>query len=128
MALGARDSMRLASPIPPRHVSGAIKVLNPELTQLLNAERVLREIQRLTEADKLDSAFPFYNWIGVAEPNEKHIVYERGHFLPRQDMGSETLRWFDQYLGVIHPSEVSSRHRGSASRYQTRCSDSLPAP
>ena len=65
-------------------------------------------IPTLMRSGNYDSTFPFelsqtpfYTWSGTAEPNKKRIGYDGGHFLPRQDMVSETLSWFDKYLGAV---------------------------
>ena len=65
-------------------------------------------VPALMLSGKYDSTFPYElsqklccNWIGVAEPHKKRIVFEGGHFLSRQDMVSETLLWCDQYLDVV---------------------------
>lgn len=45
------------------------------------------------------SAKPFFDLIGTAEPDKKHIVEPSGHFVPQVIVKGETLGWLDQYLG-----------------------------
>ena len=44
---------------------------------------------------------PFFRMLGSPAADKKMIVYEGGHFLPRSSMVSESLSWFDKYLGAV---------------------------
>jgi pimeloyl-ACP methyl ester carboxylesterase len=47
------------------------------------------------------SQLPFFRMLGSPAADKKQIVYEGGHFLPRPNMVSESLAWFDKYLGPV---------------------------
>jgi formylglycine-generating enzyme required for sulfatase activity len=47
------------------------------------------------------SQLPFFRMLGSPAADKKQIVYEGGHFLPRPNMVSESLGWFDKYLGPV---------------------------
>jgi dienelactone hydrolase len=44
---------------------------------------------------------PLFRWLGVAEPDKRHVLFETGHLPPVQDLMRETLSWLDQYLGPV---------------------------
>jgi dienelactone hydrolase len=44
---------------------------------------------------------PLFRWLGVAEPNKRHVLFETGHLPPVQDLMRETLSWLDRYLGPV---------------------------
>ena len=47
------------------------------------------------------SQLPFMNLLGTPAADKKRIAYEGGHFLPRPEMVSESLKWLDHYLGAV---------------------------
>ena len=49
------------------------------------------------------SAKPFFNLIGTAEANKKHVDEATGHFVPKPVVIGETLDWLDKYLGPVSP-------------------------
>ncbi len=44
---------------------------------------------------------PFFELLGTPSDEKKWIVYEGGHDVPRTALISETLKWFDKYLGPV---------------------------
>ena len=44
---------------------------------------------------------PFLNLLGSPAGTKKQILFEGGHFLPRTALVAESLKWLDQYLGVV---------------------------
>jgi eukaryotic-like serine/threonine-protein kinase len=42
---------------------------------------------------------PFYRLLGTKKEQKKHILYDTGHNIPRNELIKETLNWLDQYLG-----------------------------
>jgi eukaryotic-like serine/threonine-protein kinase len=42
---------------------------------------------------------PFYQRLGTPKEQKKHIVYETGHNIPRNELIKETLNWLDLYFG-----------------------------
>src|SRR5579872_1701642 len=44
---------------------------------------------------------PFYNLLGSRKDQKKHMLYETGHAIPRNELIKETLNWFDEYLGPV---------------------------
>jgi eukaryotic-like serine/threonine-protein kinase len=45
---------------------------------------------------------PFYRLLGSKKEQKKHLLYESGHNIPRNELIKETLNWFDQYLGPVN--------------------------
>jgi eukaryotic-like serine/threonine-protein kinase len=45
---------------------------------------------------------PFYRLLGSRKDQKKHLLYETGHNLPRNELIKETLNWLDQYLGPVN--------------------------
>jgi formylglycine-generating enzyme required for sulfatase activity/cephalosporin-C deacetylase-like acetyl esterase len=44
---------------------------------------------------------PFYRMLGSRKDQKKHLLYETGHIIPRNELIKETLNWLDQYLGPV---------------------------
>jgi serine/threonine protein kinase/formylglycine-generating enzyme required for sulfatase activity/predicted esterase len=44
---------------------------------------------------------PFYRLLGSKKEQKKHMLYESGHNIPRNELIKETLNWLDQYLGPV---------------------------
>jgi predicted esterase len=44
---------------------------------------------------------PFYQFLGVREPDKRWILYEGGHDVPRTELIKESLAWLDKYLGPV---------------------------
>jgi serine/threonine protein kinase/cephalosporin-C deacetylase-like acetyl esterase len=42
---------------------------------------------------------PFYQLLGSRKDQKKHLLYDTGHNIPRNELIKETLNWLDQYLG-----------------------------
>jgi len=45
---------------------------------------------------------PFYELLGSKKDQKKHLLYETGHNVPRNELIKETLNWLDQYLGPVN--------------------------
>jgi dipeptidyl aminopeptidase/acylaminoacyl peptidase len=45
---------------------------------------------------------PFYQMLGAKKDQKKHLLYESGHNVPRNELIKETLNWLDQYLGPVN--------------------------
>jgi predicted esterase len=43
---------------------------------------------------------PMFEGLGTPEQDKKHYTAEAGHLVPKDEIISETLAWFDKYLGV----------------------------
>jgi eukaryotic-like serine/threonine-protein kinase len=50
---------------------------------------------------ELSSQEPFYRLLGTKREQKKHLIYESGHNIPRNELIKETLNWLDQELGVV---------------------------
>jgi formylglycine-generating enzyme required for sulfatase activity/dienelactone hydrolase len=42
---------------------------------------------------------PFYRLLGSKKDQKKHLIYDGGHSVPRNELIKETLNWLDQYFG-----------------------------
>jgi eukaryotic-like serine/threonine-protein kinase len=42
---------------------------------------------------------PFYRLLGSKQDQKKHLLYDGGHSVPRNELIKGTLNWLDQYLG-----------------------------
>jgi eukaryotic-like serine/threonine-protein kinase len=47
------------------------------------------------------SQIPFFEALGTAAADKRHLIYEGGHDVPRTELIKETLGWFDRYLGPV---------------------------
>jgi dienelactone hydrolase len=45
---------------------------------------------------------PFYRMLGSKKDQKKHLLYDTGHNIPRNELIKETLNWLDQYLGPVN--------------------------
>jgi predicted esterase len=45
---------------------------------------------------------PFYRLLGSRKDQKKHLLYETGHNIPRNELIKETLNWLDQYMGPVN--------------------------
>jgi serine/threonine protein kinase/cephalosporin-C deacetylase-like acetyl esterase len=45
---------------------------------------------------------PFFRLLGSRKDQKKHLIYETGHNIPRNELIKETLNWLDQYLGPVN--------------------------
>jgi hypothetical protein len=43
---------------------------------------------------------PMFKWLGTAEADKRHGVYDGGHVFPFARIIKDTLDWLDKYLGV----------------------------
>ena len=44
---------------------------------------------------------PMFELLGTPAGQKRHVIYEAGHFVPRDQLVKETLDWFDRYLGPV---------------------------
>ena len=47
------------------------------------------------------SQVPMYQLLGTPTDQKRHVVYEAGHLVPRNELTRETLAWYDRYLGPV---------------------------
>jgi PhoPQ-activated pathogenicity-related protein len=78
----------------------------PEVDQINFVSRV--KIPTLMLNGKYDhfypvdtSQVPMFQLLGTPEEHKHRIIYESGHFIPRNEMIKETLAWLDRYLGPV---------------------------
>ena len=45
---------------------------------------------------------PLFRLLGTPPDRKRHVVYEAGHLMPRTLTITETLDWFDRYLGKVN--------------------------
>ncbi len=45
---------------------------------------------------------PFYRLLGSKQGQKKHLIYDTGHNIPRNELIKETLNWLDLYLGPVN--------------------------
>lgn len=48
------------------------------------------------------SQVPFFRSLGSAKDQKKHILYDTGHNIPRNELIKENLNWLDRYLGPVN--------------------------
>jgi serine/threonine protein kinase/cephalosporin-C deacetylase-like acetyl esterase len=44
---------------------------------------------------------PMFRLLGTPSEHKRHVLYDTGHDIPRNEMIKETLQWFDRYLGPV---------------------------
>ena len=76
----------------------------PEVEQINFAPRV--KIPVLMLNGRYDFVFPvessqapMFRLLGTPESHKQHLLFDSGHSIPRKELITETLRWFDSYLG-----------------------------
>ena len=47
------------------------------------------------------SQLPFFRLLGSSKEDKRHVLYEGGHNIPRNELIKETLNWLDRYLGPV---------------------------
>jgi dienelactone hydrolase len=45
---------------------------------------------------------PLFRMLGTKKDQKKHLLYDTGHNIPRNELIKETLNWLDQYLGPVN--------------------------
>ncbi len=45
------------------------------------------------------SQIPMFRLLGTPEPDKRHLLFDSGHSIPRKELITQTLQWFDRYLG-----------------------------
>jgi len=53
---------------------------------------------------------PFNRLLGSKKEQKKHLIYETGHSIPRNELIKQTLDWLDQYLGRCSRLDAFLRH------------------
>ncbi|MDA2928246.1 SUMF1/EgtB/PvdO family nonheme iron enzyme, partial [Acidobacteria bacterium AH-259-G07] len=89
------------------HLGGlASGVALPEVDQINYVSRVTIPVLMLN--GRYDSIEPLetaqksmFRLLGTSEADKRHVVYETGHSLPRNESIKETLDWLDRYLGPV---------------------------
>ena len=76
----------------------------PEVEQINFAARVTVPVLMLN--GRYDFVFPvessqapMFRFIKTVENDKRHLLFESGHSIPRKELVTETLQWFDRYLG-----------------------------
>jgi len=76
----------------------------PEVEQMNFAARVTVPVLMLN--GRYDFVFPvessqapMFRFIKTVENDKRHLLFESGHSIPRKELVTETLKWFDRYLG-----------------------------
>ncbi len=79
---------------------------SPDVDQINFAPRVT--IPTLILNGRYDSVFPvessqllMFRLLGAPDNDKRHVVYDRGHDIPRTEKIKETLAWLDRYLGPV---------------------------
>ena len=44
---------------------------------------------------------PMFKLLGTPEEHKRHLVYDTGHSVPRNQLIKESLEWLDRYLGPV---------------------------
>jgi dienelactone hydrolase/predicted Ser/Thr protein kinase len=79
---------------------------SPEVEQINFAPRLVIPVLMLN--GKYDFVFPvdtsqapMFRLFQTPDKDKRHMLFEAGHSVPRNDLVTETLRWFDRYLGPV---------------------------
>jgi hypothetical protein len=63
---------------------------------------------------KYDSVFPYdlfiqpmYDLLATPKADKKLVLFDSDHVPPRDGLVSETLKWFDLYLGKVNTADAS---------------------
>jgi dienelactone hydrolase/tRNA A-37 threonylcarbamoyl transferase component Bud32 len=51
---------------------------------------------------------PMFEMLGTPATQKRQVIYEVGHFVPRDQLVKETLDWYDRYLGPVKDARKSS--------------------
>ena len=77
----------------------------PEVEDINFASRVTIPVLMLN--GKYDFVFPvessqvpMFRLLGTPEADKRHLLFDSGHSIPRRELITETLQWFDRYLGA----------------------------
>jgi cephalosporin-C deacetylase-like acetyl esterase len=89
------------------HVAGlCFQKALPEVDAINYVSRV--KIPVLMLNGKYDQFFPvetsqkpMFQLFGTPPAHKRHVIYEAGHFVPRDQLVKETLDWLDRYLGSV---------------------------
>jgi dienelactone hydrolase/predicted Ser/Thr protein kinase len=44
---------------------------------------------------------PMFKLLGTPEEHKRHLIYDTGHLIPRNQLIKESLEWLDRYLGPV---------------------------
>ena len=47
------------------------------------------------------SQIPMFKLLGTPEEHKRHLIYDTGHLIPRNQLIKESLEWLDRYLGPM---------------------------
>ena len=47
------------------------------------------------------SQIPMFKLLGTPEEHKRHLIYDTGHLIPRNQLIKESLEWLDRYLGPV---------------------------
>ena len=47
------------------------------------------------------SAKPMFHFLGTAEPDKVHRIYDTDHWIEKKELIRESLDWLDTYLGPV---------------------------
>ncbi|MCX6616797.1 MAG: hypothetical protein NTZ98_11970 [Acidobacteria bacterium] len=47
------------------------------------------------------SQLPMFRLFGTPQKDKRHLLFETGHSIPRNELIKETLNWLDRYLGPV---------------------------
>jgi formylglycine-generating enzyme required for sulfatase activity/cephalosporin-C deacetylase-like acetyl esterase/predicted Ser/Thr protein kinase len=51
---------------------------------------------------------PMFRLLGTPKDRKRHVIYETGHDVPRDEVIKETLDWLDRYLGPVRMKPAAS--------------------
>jgi formylglycine-generating enzyme required for sulfatase activity/tRNA A-37 threonylcarbamoyl transferase component Bud32/cephalosporin-C deacetylase-like acetyl esterase len=83
----------------------------PEVDQINFAPRVTVPVLMLNgRYDSLTPVesrqLPMFRFLGTPDEHKRHILYDTGHFPPRNEQIKETLDWLDRYLGPVQIGDI----------------------
>jgi eukaryotic-like serine/threonine-protein kinase len=55
------------------------------------------DVFRLEESQR-----PFFRFLGTPAEHKRHLLYDDGHWVPREPLMRESLGWLDRYLGPVN--------------------------
>jgi dienelactone hydrolase len=79
----------------------------PEVDQLNFISRVTQPVLMLNGRHDMffpveTSQKPMFNLLGTPAADKRHVIYESGHLVPRNEFVRESLSWLDKYLGPVN--------------------------
>ena len=90
------------------YISGGIPptLARPEASSASFAARVSAPVLMISGKDDVlrpvaTYQAPMFDLIGTSDELKKHLILEGGHNPPHNQVVSETLKWFDEHLGLV---------------------------